>query len=116
MTDRDSVSGQRQAPGGDRGEIIIYQAAGGTPALEVRLEADTVWLSQRQMAELFGRDSDTIGLHLRNVYRERELEEAATTEHFSVVQREGERQVHRLLTLYNLDAIISVGYRVNSPR
>lgn len=63
----------------------------------------------------FGRDSDTIGLHLRNVYRERELEEAATAEHFSVVQREGERQVQRPLTLYNLDATISVGYRVNFP-
>lgn len=66
------------------------------------------------MAELFGKDSDTISLHLRNIYKEKELEEKSTTEDFSVVQKEGNRSVQRRIRLYNLDAILSVGYRVNS--
>lgn len=102
--------------GGSRGEIVIYQPKEGTPSLEVLLEQDTVWLTQKQMAELFDKDSDTIGLHIRNIFKEGELEESGTTEDFSVVQREGERDVRRKLKLYNLDMIISVGYRVNSKR
>lgn len=70
----------------DRGEIILYEADKGTPSLEVRLEKETVWLSQRQMAELFAKDADTIGLHIRNIYKEGELEERATTEESSVVR------------------------------
>ncbi|WP_218145504.1 virulence RhuM family protein [Parapedobacter koreensis] len=68
------------------------------------------------MAELFGKDTNTIGLHLRNIFKEKELEEKSTTEDFSVVQMEGKRQIRRNVKFYNLDAIISVGYRVNSKR
>ncbi|MFA4945602.1 MAG: RhuM family protein [Lentisphaeria bacterium] len=97
------------------GEILLYEAAGGG-GVEVRLERDTVWLNQRQMAELFDKDSDTIGLHLRNIYQDGELDEVATSEDSSVVRREGSRTVNRRVRVYNLDAIISVGYRVNSKR
>jgi prophage maintenance system killer protein len=99
-----------------RGEIHLYQAGDGIVSLDVRLEHDTIWLNQRQMALLFDKDVDTIGLHLRNIYAEGELEESATTEESSVVQVEGKRQVRRHVRFYNLDAIISVGYRVNSKR
>jgi prophage maintenance system killer protein len=99
-----------------RGELVLYQAADGTVELNVRLEHESLWLSQRQMALLFDKDTDTIGLHLRNIYGEGELDEAATTEDSSVVQTEGRRQVRRRVRLYNLDAVISVGYRVNSRR
>jgi prophage maintenance system killer protein len=99
-----------------KGEIVIYQSTGGEPGLQVRLAAETVWLSQRSMAELFRKDSDTVGLHLKNVYAEGELDEKSTTEFFSVVQKEGKRLVTRRVKFYNLDAIISVGYRVNSKR
>jgi prophage maintenance system killer protein len=97
-------------------QIVLYPAPDGGVALDVRLDRETVWLTQRQMADLFGKDTDTIGLHLRNTYREGELEEAATTEDSSVVQTEGRRRVTRRLRFYSLDAIISVGYRVNSKR
>lgn len=94
--------------------IIIFEQ-GGRP-VEVRLEGETVWLNQTQMAELFGTSADNISLHLKNIYRGGELEEPATTEDFSVVRQEGSRQVRRRLRHYNLDAIISVGYRVSSKR
>jgi prophage maintenance system killer protein len=84
--------------------------------VDVRLERDTVWLTQRQMAELFDTSTDNVGLHLKNIFADLELEEAATTEDFSVVQTEGRRRVRRQVKHYNLDAIISVGYRVNSRR
>ena len=77
---------------------------------------ETVWLTQKQMSALFDKDSDTIGLHLKNIYKEHELEESVTTEESSVVQTEGKRSVHRKVRFYNLDAIISIGYRVNSKR
>jgi len=96
--------------------IVLFQAPDGTVELDVRLERDSLWLSQRQMSTLFEKNTDTIGLHLRNIYSEGELEEAATTEDSSVVQTEGKRRVRRAVRLYNLDAIISVGYRVNSRR
>lgn len=99
-----------------RDEVVLYQAADGKVSLDVRLERDSLWLSQRQMSQLFDKDTDTIGLHLRNIYGEGELEEAATAEESSVVQTEGKRRVRRRVRLYNLDAIISVGYRVNSRR
>ena len=98
----------------EHGEIIIYQAENSS--VEVRLDRETVWLNQRQMAELFDTSSDNISLHLKNIYSDEELEKKATTEDFSVVQKEGNRQIQRTLTHYNLDAIISVGYRVNSKR
>ena len=94
-----------------KGQMILYKNH-----LEVRLEKDTVWLTQKQMSDLFDKDTGTIGLHLRNIYKENELKETATTEESSVVQMEGNRQVCRKVHLYNLDAIISVGYRVNSKR
>ncbi|MBW4047711.1 MAG: hypothetical protein HIU89_07205 [Proteobacteria bacterium] len=95
-------------------EIAIYQSPQGR--VEVRVDHDTVWLSQRQMAELFETSTDNIGLHLRRIYADAELEESATAEESSVVQREGSRQVRRQVKHYNLDAIISVGYRVNSKK
>ncbi|MHC5349856.1 RhuM family protein [Metapseudomonas furukawaii] len=93
--------------------VVIYQREGES-VTEVRLEGGTVWLTQRQMAELFDTSSDNVGLHLKNIYGTGELEESTTTEDYSVVQREGRRQVTRVIRHYNLDAIISVGYRVNS--
>jgi prophage maintenance system killer protein len=108
------MSGGR--PDQPRGEVVLYQAADGQVSLEVRLERESLWLSQRQMSELFDKDTDTISLHLRNIYGEGELEESATTEESSVVQTEGRRQVRRRVRLYNLDAVLSVGYRVNSKR
>jgi len=94
--------------------IIIYQPHADQPAIDVRIEGETVWLSQRQMSVLFDTSSDNVGLHLKNIYAERELLEEATTEDFSVVRQEGNRQVRRSVRHYNLDAIISVGYRVKS--
>ena len=102
--------------GGPVGEVVLYQAPDGGVELRIRLERESLWLSQRQMSLLFDKDTDTIGLHLRNIYRDGELDEAATTEEFSVVQTEGTRQVRRRVRLFNLDAVISVGYRVNSKR
>ncbi len=94
--------------------IIIYKQKGLKPEIEVWLEEDTVWLNQKLLSELFGKDIDTIGLHIRNIIKEGELDEKATTEYFSVVQQEGQRQVKRTIKFYNLDMIISVGYRVKS--
>ncbi len=98
------------------GEVVLFQAADGKTCLEVQLDQETVWLSQRQMAELFEKDSDTVGLHIRNLYKEGELSREATSEESSVVQDEGGRQVRRKIQFYNLDVIISVGYRVKSQR
>ena len=97
-------------------DLMVYQTDSG--ALEVRFDGthDTVWLSQAQMAELFESSTDNISLHLKNIYLEQELSEQATTEDYSVVRQEGTRQVKRNLKHYNLDAIISVGYRVSSKR
>lgn len=100
----------------EKSEIKIYKTPDGKTSIEVKLEKETVWLSQKQMAELFDKDSDTIGLHLRNIYKSEELEEISTTEKYSVVRQEGKRNVKRQIKFYNLDAIISVGYRVNSKR
>jgi prophage maintenance system killer protein len=96
--------------------IVLYRSKDGEIALDVQLENETVWLSQKQMADLFAKDSDTIGLHVRNIYTEGELLESATTEESSVVQTEGRRRVTRNIRFYNLDVIISVGYRVKSRR
>lgn len=97
-------------------ELTVYQTDSG--ALEVRLDAqkDTVWLTQRQLADLFETSTDNISLHLKKIFDDGELNEAATTEESSVVRQEGKRQVQRNLKHYNLDAIISVGYRVSSKR
>lgn len=97
-------------------QIIIYQTTDGQTAIDVKLENETIWLSQRLMAELFEKDSDTVGLHIKNILQEGELDEELTTELFSVVQREGNRNVNRNVKFYNLDMILSVGYRVNSKK
>lgn len=97
-------------------DIKIYQSQNGQTEVQVRFKNETVWLSQKQMAQLFEKDSDTVGLHLKNIYKSGELDEISTTEDSSVVQLEGKRNVKRNIKLYNLDAIISVGYRVNSKR
>ena len=99
-------------------EIIIYHPDNLTERIEVRMdeEKETIWLNQKQMGSLFCKDSDTIGLHLKNIYFEKELDENLTTEYFSVIQQEGRRIITRKIKFYNLDAILSVGYRVNSKR
>jgi prophage maintenance system killer protein len=97
-------------------QIVIYQAENGDTQIEVSFNQDNIWLSQAQMSALFDKDSDTIGLHLKNIYKEGELLELSTTEDSSVVQLEGKRQVRRNIKIYNLDAILSVGYRVNSKK
>ena len=94
--------------------IIIYQPHADQPAIDVRLEGETVWLSQRQMGELFDVDVRTISEHLSNVFSSGELEKEATIRKFRIVRREGTRDVTRSVEHYNLDAIISVGYRVKS--
>ena len=99
-----------------KGEIVIYSPAPKGSQVEVRLEGETVWLTQIQMGELFGVDSDTVSLHLKNIYSSKELSKMATTEDSSVVRLEGKRHIKRILKYYNLDAILSVGYRVNSKK
>jgi len=95
-------------------QIVIYQTENGITKLEVRLENETVWLSQKLMAELFQTTPQNITIHLKNIYEEGELVEIATCKDFLQVQKEGDRMVERNQKLYNLDAIISVGYRTKS--
>ena len=96
--------------------LILYTTEDGRSQIKLRAKDQTVWLSQREMAELFDVSTDNVGLHLKNVYEDGELTREATTEESSVVQTEGTRQVQRPVTLYSLDAILAVGYRVRSPR
>ena len=100
----------------DHSYIKIFQSDDGETEVSVRFDNETVWLTQKQMAQLFDKDSDTIGLHLKNIYTSGELEENSTTEESSVVQKEGNRNVRRKIKFYNFDAILSIGYRVNSKR
>ncbi len=95
-------------------QLIIFEAEAGQ--VEVRLEGETVWLSQAQMAELFDKDVRTINEHIQNVYLEGELDQPATIRKFRIVRQEGSRQVQRDIAHYNLDVIISVGYRVKSQQ
>ncbi len=97
-------------------DLILYTTEDGRSQIKLRAKDQTVWLSQREMAQLFDVSSDNIGLHLKNLYEDGELSREATTEESSVVQIEGSREVQRTLTLYNLDTILAVGYRVRSPR
>jgi hypothetical protein len=97
-------------------QFLIYRSAEEDVSVDAFIKDDTVWLTQKGMAKLFDCSIDNISLHLKNIYAEGELSEAATIEESSVVQTEGSRQVRRPAKLYNLDAIISVGYRVNSRR
>ena len=94
--------------------VEIFESYNGV--LEVKVHDETVWLVQSQMADLFGTSTDNVSLHIKNIYSDEELDEFSTTEDFSVVRQEGKRKVKRTLKHYNLDMIISVGYRVNSKR
>ncbi|MFA5742850.1 MAG: virulence protein RhuM/Fic/DOC family protein [Candidatus Paceibacterota bacterium] len=96
-----------------KGEVAIYKSKSG-PYLDVRLEKETVWLTQKQMAGLFDKDVKTINEHIKNIYKEEELKEKATVRNFRIVQKEGARTVERNVDFYNLDVIISVGYRIKS--
>ncbi len=97
-------------------EVVLYEAAGGEVHLDVRLDRDTVWLTQAQMADLFGRERSVVTKHLRNAFTEGELDSKATCAKFAQVQQEGDRTVTRYVEHYNLDVIISVGYRVKSAQ
>ena len=100
----------------DKGQFLLYQTPDGDSQIEVKLQNDTVWLSLDQMAELFQRNKSTISRHIKNVLEDGELQEAATIANFATVQNEGTRKVERVIAYYNLDMIISVGYRVHSYR
>lgn len=98
------------------GEMIIYQTEDGLTKISVSMHDETVWLSLDQMAELFQRDKSTISRHIKNVFEDGELQREATVAKIATVQSEGSRQVERAIDYYNLDVIISVGYRVKSQR
>jgi prophage maintenance system killer protein len=100
----------------DQSEWVLYTSADGTIRLDVQLERNTIWLSLNQLAALFGRDKSVISKHLRNIYQEGELDRDATVAKNATVQTEAGRSVVRNIEFYNLDAVISVGYRVNSKR
>nr|WP_288695768.1 virulence RhuM family protein [uncultured Prevotella sp.] len=100
----------------DKGQFLLYQTPDGESKIEVKLQDDTVWLSLDQMAELFQRNKSTISRHIKNVLEEGELLADSTIANFATVQNEGNRHVERQITYYNLDMIISVGYRVHSYR
>ena len=99
-----------------RSDILIYQTEDGHTRIDVRLQDETVWLSLNQMAELFQRDKSVISRHIRNIYKEGELQSGSTVAKFATVQSEGDRRVSRAVDYYNLDMIIAVGYRVRSHR
>jgi hypothetical protein len=100
----------------NEGELVLYQTQEGAVRIEVLYESETFWLNQKKIAELFGVDLRTISEHLQNIYASGELTEQATLRKIRRVQREGNREVSREIEFYNLDAIISVGYRVNSAQ
>ena len=97
-----------------KSEFILYTAPNGNVSLNVLVENESIWLTQKQISELFGVESHTITYHLKEIYKSQELKESSTTRKIRAVQKEGNRNVNRNLDFYNLDAIISVGYRVNS--
>jgi len=100
----------------NQGEIILYHTQDNQTALEVRFEEETVWLTQMQMVDLFNSTKQNISLHINNIFKEGELMQISTVKEYLTVQMEGLRKVHRKIFLYNLDVIISVGYRVKSQR
>ena len=100
----------------ETGSILLYQTADGQSKIEVRLCNDTVWLTADQIAELFQRNKSTISRHIKNVFDSGEIQASSTVAFFATVQNEGNRKVERNIAFYNLDMIISVGYRVNSYR
>ena len=108
-----ATKGLPATPGG---EVIVYESPEGGGSIDVRFKDESVWLTQRQMAEVFQSTPENILMHLRNVFSSRELDAEATTKDFLVVRSEGKRSVRRKIKHYNLDAIISIGYRVHSKR
>jgi hypothetical protein len=100
----------------EKNNIIIYTSPDNHTEVSVTMQDETVWLTLSQMADLFDKDSQTISDHLKNIYSDEELPYESTTRNFRVVRKEGQREVSREIEHYNLDAIISVGYRVNSKR
>ncbi|ADK85889.1 conserved hypothetical protein [Desulfarculus baarsii DSM 2075] len=111
MTDRD-----KKLIRNSTAEFLIFTGQAGEQSIEARYEDETIWLSQRFMAELFAVDVRTISEHLKNIYETGEIQREATLRKFRIVQTEGNREVARSVDFYTLDAIISVGYRVNSVR
>ena len=97
-------------------EFLIFTAQSGEKSIEARYEDETIWLSQKLMSTLFDVEVNTINYHLKEIYKSGEIEENRTIRNFRIVQTEGQREVARDVEFYNLDAIISVGYRVNSIR
>ncbi len=110
------LQGETLTIDGGRGEIVIYQPGEGGGHLEVRLEQESLWMNLNQIAAVFERDKSVISRHLNKVFREGELDRGATVAFFATVQDEGGRTVERQVEYFNLDAILSVGYRVNSRR
>ena len=100
----------------EENKIIIYQTEDGQTQIDVRLENETVWLTQAQMVELFQTDRTSIVRHVNNIYKVNELDRESTCAKIAQVQREGKREVNRTIPFFNLDMIISVGYRVNTKR
>ncbi|MDA8133533.1 MAG: RhuM family protein, partial [Desulfobacteraceae bacterium] len=98
------------------GELLVYQGQGLSDPVQVRLEGETVWLSQKLMAELYGVSTPTVNEHISNIYDDEELLPEATIRKFRIVQMEGSREVGRLIDHYNLEMIIAVGFRVRSRR
>ena len=97
-------------------DMVLYQTDGGDVSVEAYIKDETLWISQKSMAELFGVDAAAVNKHLTNIFADGELMEAATVSKMEIVQKEGSRSVKREMKFYNLDAIISVGYRVNSHK
>lgn len=97
-------------------EFLIFERQKHDKGIQVRFEDGDLWLTQKAMGELYDCTTDNISLHLKNIYNDYELDKSSTTEEFSVVQKEGNREVKRTILYYNLDAVISVGYRVNSDK
>ena len=97
-----------------KSQFLIYTTDDGSINVDVILKDENIWLNQKMMAEIFKVTTDNISLHIKNIYNEKELEDNSTTEDFSVVQKEGNRNINRNIKFYNLDMIIAVGYRVNS--
>lgn len=112
----DFQQGTTNVPEAPQGEFILYQSPDGQTRVECRFESDTLWLSQALIADLYGKDVRTINEHLINIYDEGEIERFSTIRKFRIVRQEGERQVSREIDYYNLDAILSVGYRVRSSQ
>ncbi len=97
-------------------QLVLFNFQGGNVTIDVTVENDTVWLSLTQLTQLFGRDKSVISRHLKNIYTEQELNKDSTVAFFATVQTEGSRKIDRQIEHYNLDAILSVGYRVNSKQ